>query len=70
MLRQIPDNPIGSDWLSSCNSALTLRALKMSKIKNLKRSNFSQSVFLERRMRSAAKWVEQSLGYGYPSKME
>ena len=45
MLRKIPDYPIGSDWLSSCNSALTLRALKTSKIKNLKRSNFSQSVF-------------------------
>jgi hypothetical protein len=46
MMRKIPDDPIGSDWLSSCNSALTLRAFKMSKIKNLKRSNFGQSVFL------------------------
>ncbi len=45
MLRLIPDYPTSSDWLSSCNSALTLRALKMSKIKNLKRSNFGQSVF-------------------------
>ncbi len=35
--------PIGSDWLSSCNSALTLRAYKMSKIKNFERSNFGQS---------------------------
>ncbi len=45
ILRWIPHYPIGSDWFSSCNSALTLRALKMSKIKNLKQSNFSQSVF-------------------------
>jgi hypothetical protein len=44
--------------------------LKMSKIKNLKQFNFGQSVFLERRMRSAAKRVEQSWGYGYLSKME
>jgi hypothetical protein len=36
---------IASDWSNRCNSALTLRALKMSKIKNLKRSNFGQSVF-------------------------
>jgi hypothetical protein len=62
--------PISSDWLSICNSALTLRAFKMSKTKNLKRSYFGQSVFLERRMRSAAKRVEQSWDYWYLSKME
>ncbi len=45
MLRLIPDDHIASDWSNRCNSALTLRALKMSKIKNLKRSNFSQPVF-------------------------
>jgi hypothetical protein len=70
MMRKIPIDPIGSDWLSSCNSALTLRAFKMSKTKNLKRSNFGQYVFLELKMRSAAKWVEQSLGHWYLSKME
>ncbi len=47
----------------------------MSKTKNLKRSNFGQSVFLqvrrlERKMCSAAKGVEQSLRYWYLSKME
>jgi hypothetical protein len=40
MMRKFPDNPIGSEWLSSCNSALTLRAFKKSKTKNLKQSNF------------------------------
>ncbi len=71
MLRLIPDDPISSDWLFSCNSALTLRAPKMSKAKNLKRFNFGQSVFFKRcRMRSAAKRMEQSLGYRYLSKME
>ncbi len=67
MMRWIPDDPIGSDWLSigSCNSALTVQALKMSKIKKLKRSNFGQSMFLGRKMRSAAKRSEQSMGYWY-----
>ncbi len=48
--------PIENDVLNStrshrlglafhCNSALTLRAFKTSKTKNLKRSNFGQSVF-------------------------
>jgi hypothetical protein len=37
----------------------------MSKIENLK-----QYIFLERKMRSAAKLVEQPLGYWYLSKME
>ncbi len=50
--------------------SLSVRAFKMSKTKNLKRSNFGQSVFLERKMRSAAKRVEQSLGYWYLSGME
>ncbi len=43
---RVPDDHIASDWSNRCNSALTLRAPKMSKIKNLKRSNFGQSVSL------------------------
>ncbi len=35
----------------------------MSKTKNLKRSNFGQYVFFERRMRFAAKLVDQSLSF-------
>jgi hypothetical protein len=47
MLGLILDDPNGLDWLSSCNSTLTLRVFKMSKTKNLKRNNFCQSVFFK-----------------------
>ncbi len=44
--------------------------LKWLKSKTWNDLSSANLFFLERRMRSAAKRVEQSLGYGYPSKME